>query len=150
MKDVFLISNKKSKTTSSPSNIQIQQQDVTVPSGINTSNPHIVNLPIEENLLYNRIAPHVLEFIAGSENVVRTIFNFDSSDKAYFNEDEKYVTFDGVVSVKTNYTIPMKNEGVLGDGVLFSINIEKNTSGIHFTNTEETYTFQSVNSLNIS
>lgn len=112
-----------------------QQLDVIAPEGTSSSTPYTVDLLIPYTLDFKRKEPYVLKFIPGEQNVVRTACNFNLDDNTKFTVFEdgaevpgylsKYVVWDGVMKFKTEYITPMRDEGVLGDGRLYSIDIIK-------------------------
>lgn len=116
-----------------------QQMDIIAPAGTTSSVPYVVNLLIPYTTDFRRREPHVLKFIPGTQNVVRTACDFNLTDNTKFTvlEDgvevpgyqSKYVVWDGTMHFKTNYTFAMNDEGPLEDGRLFSIQITKSADG---------------------
>ena len=123
----------------SGSDSELQQIDITAPAGTSTSTPYSIDIPITYTSDFKRREPSVLKFIPGTQNVVRSACNFDLADNTKFvvTEDgadvpghqSKYVIWDGQMKFKTNYTFPMKDDGTLEDGKLFSIQITKSNEG---------------------
>ena len=117
-----------------------QQLDVIAPEGTSSSTPYTVDLLIPYTLDFKRKEPYVLKFIPGEQNVVRTACNFNLDDNTKFTVFEdgaevpgylsKYVVWDGVMKFKTEYIVPMKDEGVLGDGRLYSMEMIKSLEGV--------------------
>lgn len=86
--------------------------------------PKIVDIEIPETLDFMRPVPvEVLKFIPGQENVVTTICDFNNGDASDFVPDPM-VEFDGTMHLKTQHVIPMKDEGLLGEGRLWSAPID--------------------------
>lgn len=86
--------------------------------------PKIIEIEIEETLDFNRGTPiEVLKFIPGEQNVVTTLCEFDNADASDF-EPDPMVEFDGTMHLKTQHVIPMKDEGLLGEGRLWSAPID--------------------------
>lgn len=115
------------------------QEDVIAPAGTTSSSPYVVDLVIPYTSDFKRREPHVLKFIPGTQNVVRTACDFNLTDNTKFTvlEDgvevpgyqSKYVVWDGTMHFKTSYTFAMQDEGPLEDGRLFSIQLTKSADG---------------------
>lgn len=115
------------------------QEDVIAPEGTTSSSPYVVDLVIPYTADFKRREPHVIKFIAGEQNVVRTAYDFSLSDNTKFTvlEDgseiqgyqSKYIVWDGTMHFKSTYTFAMHDDGVLDAGKLFSIEITKSADG---------------------
>lgn len=115
------------------------QADIIAPVGTSSGNPYNVDLLIPYTEDFKRREPHVLKFIAGTQNVLRTVSDFDVTDNTNFivledNEQidgylSKYVMWDGKMKYKTNYSFDMSDEGVLGEGRVYSIQIIRSSTG---------------------
>lgn len=70
------------------------------------ASPYTTEISITDNPQFNIQTPNVLKFIAGTQNVVTTIVNFNNSDASSFDSNSN-VTFDGTMRLKTSYTTTM-------------------------------------------
>lgn len=86
-------------------------------------NPKIIDIDIPPTTDFNRgTAVEVLKFVPG-EQIVTTLCEFNNGDAGDF-EPDPMVEFDGAMHLKTEHQIPMKDEGILGEGRLWSAPID--------------------------
>jgi hypothetical protein len=86
--------------------------------------PYIEEIAITQSIDFLLGAAEVLKFVAGTENVVQTICNFDNADASSFEAND-FVVFDGVMKLKTQDTFAMTDDGALGSGKVFSHTFNK-------------------------
>ena len=93
---------------------QISKMNVTA----STASPKTVNitLPSSRTFLYG--TPNVLKFQSTQTGVLVTACNFNNGDATDFVYDSDFVTFDGVMSLKTTYEINVGVPAVLGSGYM--------------------------------
>lgn len=89
--------------------------------------PKVVDIVITETLDFKRIKLEVLKFIAGLLNQIVSIATFGNGTTSDFVVDPlDQIQFSSTaMSLKTSYTVPLVNGGVLGSGVLFTATIDK-------------------------
>lgn len=93
--------------------------------------PYIEEFSILANPTFKRPPIEVLKFVAGGQNQVTTICNFDNGDSSSFDANASYVVFDGTMHLKTSSTVAMTNEGTLsGDSSLFSVTLDRTNYNI--------------------
>lgn len=86
--------------------------------------PKEISIPIPETVDFRRQPIEVLKFIPASDNVMSTEIDFTEIDSHNFNSDDKII-FNGSIIPKTTYTKDMTNEGIIGSGSRFSVEINK-------------------------
>lgn len=86
--------------------------------------PYVEEIPITytENFLLG--VAEVLKFVPGEQDITQTICNFDNADSSSFEAND-FIIFDGVMKLKTSDTYDMVDNGVLGEGKLFSYTFDR-------------------------
>lgn len=87
--------------------------------------PYNVAITIPQTTDFKRRPLEVLQFIAGTQNVITTETAFDNADNTDFQTDDQLV-FDGTMHLKTSYSDAMTDSGTLGVGKKFSVNLDLN------------------------
>ena len=89
-----------------------------------TSSPYIIEIPTIPTIEFKRLPIEVLKFTPGPQDLITSQSDFNNSDASSFNPDIR-ISFDGKMKLKTNYNFDLNNEGTLGDGTLYSVNIDR-------------------------
>lgn len=87
--------------------------------------PKVIDIIIPETYDFRRKPVEVLKFVAGEENVVTTEVSFDNSDATDFQPDDQLI-FDGTMRLKTEYSEMMTDNGSIGIGKKFIVNLDLN------------------------
>ena len=89
-------------------------------------NPRVVSIPIEYTEDFKRLPIEVLKFIPGEDNIVKVVAEFNNGDQTDFDVDpeDETIIFDGTMRLKTEYEYDLVDEGELGDGRLYSVQLD--------------------------
>lgn len=85
--------------------------------------PYVYYLKIAETIDFKLPAVEVLKLVPDQNDSIKTISEFNAGDSNDF-ELNNFVEFDGTLHLKTLYSDNMVDEGTLGKGFLYSINID--------------------------
>ena len=91
-----------------------------------SATPVVVDFTVPTDPLMTRV-PSVLKLVSSDNNVVQTICNFDNADATSFVVPEGGdVVFDGKMKLVASKTVTkaMTAQGAIGDGYLFSLDID--------------------------
>lgn len=91
-----------------------------------SATPYVVTFDLGEDTSMSRF-PSVLKLTSADNNIVQTVCSFDNADASSFIVPEGgEVTFDGTMKLNPlkTVTVPMTAEGAIGDGYLFSVDID--------------------------
>lgn len=92
-------------------------------------NPYAVEIPLEADSTFCKPPIEVLKFEgypedSGYKNVIETICDFNNADETSFEPDEEgLVVFDGKMHLKTTEEFPLTDEGELGEGRVYSLDL---------------------------
>lgn len=79
-----------------------------------------LKIPYSDTFNFNEIV--VLKFKPGLQNRIISYCDFDNSNRDDF-EENKYLEFDGVMKLQTDYRYPMNLEGEYDEGHLFKVDV---------------------------
>ncbi|WP_145052848.1 hypothetical protein [Paenibacillus xylanexedens] len=90
---------------------------------LNVSAPYEQLIDVTPSADYAFLPVEVLKFVPGASDQVVGVYTFDNTDAANF-EESPVVLFDGEMSLPSTHQIALKNEGELGDGMLYSCDLD--------------------------